>query len=439
MSSHSAVDVIRTKRDGGRLSDEQIRWFMTAYTAGDVADEQASALAMAIFWRGMEADELATWTQAMVDSGERLDLSTITRPTVDKHSTGGVGDKVSLPLIPLAAACGVAVPQLSGRGLGHTGGTLDKMEAIPGWRAQLSNEEFIAVLAAEGGVICAAGPGLAPADRRLYALRDTTGTVESIPLITASIMSKKFAEGAESLVMDVKCGAGAFMKSIEEARALGASLVRAGAELGRRVVAVISDMDQPLGMKVGNFLEVEETIDCLQGRGPRDLMDLTYRLAGWMLVLGGRCKTPSEGESMARDKIADGSAMQRFLANVEFQGGDPRFVERPESWPRARFVRPLFARGSGFVARIDARAIGVASVLLGAGRSRKEDAIPPGVGITLRRVQGDAVQKGDEIALVHGDEESRVVEASKLCESAFGYSREQRMPSDRVREEITQE
>ncbi|MET1039882.1 MAG: thymidine phosphorylase, partial [Acidimicrobiales bacterium] len=283
MSSHSAVDVIRTKRDGGRLSDDQIRWFMTSYTAGEVADEQAAALAMAIFWRGMEPDELAVWTRAMIESGERLDLSAITRPTVDKHSTGGVGDKVSLPLIPLAAACGLAVPQLSGRGLGHTGGTLDKMEAIPGWRAQLSNEEFIAVLAAEGGVICAAGPGLAPADRRLYALRDTTGTVESIPLIASSIMSKKIAEGTDALVLDVKFGSGAFLPDPERGRELARTMVGLGRAHGVRTTALLTAMEQPLGRTAGNAVEVEESVEVLAGGGPEDLVEVTLALAREMV------------------------------------------------------------------------------------------------------------------------------------------------------------
>ena len=316
MSSHSAVDVIRTKRDGGRLSDDQIRWFMTAYTAGEVADEQAAALAMAIFWRGMEPDELAVWTRAMIESGERLDLSAITRPTVDKHSTGGVGDKVSLPLIPLAAACGVAVPQLSGRGLGHTGGTLDKMEAIPGWRAQLSNEEFIAVLAAEGGVICAAGPGLAPADRRLYALRDTTGTVESIPLIASSIMSKKIAEGTDALVLDVKFGSGAFLPDPERGRELARTMVGLGAAHGVRTTALLTAMEQPLGRTVGNAVEVEESVEVLAGGGPDDLVEVTLALAREMVELAGLDVDPA-------DALADGRAMDRWRAIVAAQGGDP--------------------------------------------------------------------------------------------------------------------
>ena len=297
MSSHSAVDVIRTKRDGGRLSDDQIRWFMTAYTAGEVADEQAAALAMAIFWRGMEPDELAVWTRAMIESGERLDLSAITRPTVDKHSTGGVGDKVSLPLIPLAAACGLAVPQLSGRGLGHTGGTLDKMEAIPGWRAQLSNEEFIAVLTAEGGVICAAGPGLAPADRRLYALRDTTGTVESIPLIASSIMSKKIAEGTDALVLDVKFGSGAFLPDPERGRELARTMVGLGRAHGVRTTALLTAMEQPLGRTAGNAVEVEESVEVLAGGGPEDLVEVTLALAREMVELAGLDVDPAEALS----------------------------------------------------------------------------------------------------------------------------------------------
>jgi thymidine phosphorylase len=282
-----AVDVIRTKRDGGALTDDQIRWFMAAYTAGEVADEQASALLMAIFLNGMDAGELATWTAAMIASGERMDLSSVTRPTVDKHSTGGVGDKVSLVLTPLVAACGAAMPQLSGRGLGHTGGTLDKLESIPGWRANLSNDEVLDVLSSVGAVICAAGPGLAPADRKLYALRDVTATVESIPLIASSIMSKKIAEGTASLVLDVKVGSGAFMSTLERARELASTMVRLGADHGVRTSALLTAMDTPLGRTAGNALEVAEAVDVLSGRGPDDLVEVTLALAREMLSLAG--------------------------------------------------------------------------------------------------------------------------------------------------------
>ncbi|HEY8057211.1 MAG TPA: thymidine phosphorylase, partial [Acidimicrobiales bacterium] len=380
MSSHSAVDVIRTKRDGGRLSDDQIHWFMTAYTAGEVADEQAAALAMAIFWRGMASDELAVWTEAMIDSGERLDLSAITRPTVDKHSTGGVGDKVSLPLIPLAAACGLAVPQLSGRGLGHTGGTLDKMEAIPGWRAQLGNEEFIAVLAAEGGVICAAGPGLAPADRRLYALRDTTGTVESIPLIASSIMSKKIAEGTDALVLDVKFGSGAFLPDPERGRELARTMVGLGTAHGVRTTALLTAMDQPLGRTAGNAVEVEESVEVLAGGGPEDLVEVTLALAREMVELAGLDVDPAVA-------LADGRAMDRWRAIVAAQGGDP---DAP--LPVAAEQEVLSADADGVVQRLDAMAVGVAAWRLGAGRARKEDAVSATAGVICHAKVGDSVR-----------------------------------------------
>ena len=406
MSTHSAVDVIRTKRDGGRLSDDQIRWFMAAYTDGVVADEQASALAMAIFWRGMAPDELAVWTQAMIDSGERLDLSAITRPTVDKHSTGGVGDKVSLPLIPLAAACGLAVPQLSGRGLGHTGGTLDKMESIPGWRAQLSNEEFLAVLEAEGGVICAAGPGLAPADRRLYALRDTTGTVESIPLIASSIMSKKIAEGTDALVLDVKFGAGAFLPDPERGRELARTMVGLGTAHGVRTTALLTAMEQPLGRTAGNAVEVEESVEVLAGGGPDDLVEVTLALAREMVALAGLDVDPA-------DALADGRAMDRWRALVAAQGGDP---DAP--LPVAAENDVLVAESDGVVQRLDAMAVGVAAWRLGAGRARKEDAVSATAGVICHAKVGDTVRAGDPVLELRADDPSRFAAAHDALDGA---------------------
>ncbi|HEY5888904.1 MAG TPA: thymidine phosphorylase [Acidimicrobiales bacterium] len=407
MSTHSAVDVIRTKRDGGRLSDDQIRWFMAAYTEGEVADEQASALAMAIFWRGMEPDELAVWTQAMIDSGERLDLSAITRPTVDKHSTGGVGDKVSLPLIPLAAACGVAVPQLSGRGLGHTGGTLDKMEAIPGWRAQLDNEEFIAVLAAEGGVICAAGPGLAPADRRLYALRDTTGTVESIPLIASSIMSKKIAEGTDALVLDVKFGSGAFLPDPDRGRELARTMVGLGTAHGVRTTALLTAMEQPLGRTAGNAVEVEESVEVLAGGGPEDLVEVTLALTREMVELAGLEVDPA-------DALSDGRAMDRWRAIVAAQGGDP---DAP--LPVAAEHEMLAAEADGVVQRLDAMAVGVAAWRLGAGRARKEDAVSATAGVICHAKVGDTVRAGDPVLELRADDPSRFAAAREALTDAW--------------------
>jgi thymidine phosphorylase len=427
VSSHSAVDVIRTKRDGGRLSDDQIHWFMTAYTAGEVADEQAAALAMAIFWRGMASDELAVWTEAMIDSGERLDLSAITRPTVDKHSTGGVGDKVSLPLIPLAAACGLAVPQLSGRGLGHTGGTLDKMEAIPGWRAQLGNEEFIAVLAAEGGVICAAGPGLAPADRRLYALRDTTGTVESIPLIASSIMSKKIAEGTDALVLDVKFGSGAFLPDPDRGRELARTMVGLGTAHGVRTTALLTAMEQPLGRTAGNAVEVEESVEVLAGGGPEDLVEVTLALAREMVELAGLDVDPAVA-------LADGRAMDRWRAIVAAQGGDP---DAP--LPVAAEQEVLSADADGVVQRLDAMAVGVAAWRLGAGRARKEDAVSATAGVICHAKVGDPVRPGDPVLELRADDPTRFAAAREALADAWTLGPDPAEPGPLILDRITAE
>ena len=427
MSSHSAVDVIRTKRDGGRLSDDQIRWFMTAYTAGEVADEQAAALAMAIFWRGMVPDELAVWTEAMIDSGERLDLSAITRPTVDKHSTGGVGDKVSLPLIPLAAACGLAVPQLSGRGLGHTGGTLDKMEAIRGWRAQLGNEEFIAVLAAEGGVICAAGPDLAPADRRLYALRDTTGTVESIPLIASSIMSKKIAEGTDALVLDVKFGSGAFLPDPERGRELARTMVGLGTAHGVRTTALLTAMEQPLGRSAGNAVEVEESVEVLAGGGPEDLVEVTLALAREMVELAGLDVDPA-------DALDDGRAMDRWRAIVAAQGGDP---DAP--LPVAAENEMLSAETDGVIQRLDAMAVGVAAWRLGAGRARKEDAVSATAGVVCHAKVGDGVRAGEPVLELRADDPTRFDAAREALADAWTLGPDPADPGPLILDRITPE
>jgi thymidine phosphorylase len=395
----NAVDVIRTKRDGGTLSPEQIRWFMQAYTDGEVADEQASALTMAIFWRGMAADELAVWTEAMIASGERLDLSGVGRPTVDKHSTGGVGDKVSLPLVPLVAACGAAVPQLSGRGLGHTGGTLDKMEAIPGWRARLANEDFLRVLAEEGGVICAAGPGLAPADGRLYALRDITATVESIPLIASSIMSKKIAEGTDALVLDVKFGSGAFLPDPDDGRELARTMVGLGEAHGVRTRALLTAMEQPLGRAAGNAVEVEESVEVLAGGGPEDLVEITLALAREMVELAGLDTDPA-------DALADGRAMDRWRAIVAAQGGDP-----DAALPTAPETDVLTADTDGVVQRLDARAVGVAAWRLGAGRARKEDAVSATAGVVCHAKVGDTVRAGDTLLELRADDPARFADA----------------------------
>ncbi|MEU5722986.1 thymidine phosphorylase [Micromonospora sp. NPDC047738] len=407
MSAFTAVDVIRTKRDGGVLSDGQIDWVVDAYTKGLVADEQMSALAMAILLRGMTGPEIARWTAAMIASGERLDLSTVARPTVDKHSTGGVGDKITLPLTPLVAACGAAVPQLSGRGLGHTGGTLDKLESIPGWRAALSNDEFIAQLRDVGAVICAAGDGLAPADRKLYALRDVTGTVEAIPLIASSIMSKKIAEGTGALVLDVKVGSGAFMKNVDDARELARTMVQLGKAHGVRTVALLTDMSTPLGLAVGNAVEVTESIEVLAGGGPADVVELTLALAREMLDAAG---LPDADPAAA---LRDGRAMDAWRTMIRAQGGDP---EAP--MPTANEVEVVRAAEDGYVAEVDAYAIGVAAWRLGAGRARKEDPVSIPAGVVLHRRPGDRVRVGEPLYELRAEHAERIPAALAEAQQA---------------------
>nr|WP_246467176.1 thymidine phosphorylase [Allocatelliglobosispora scoriae] len=404
----AAVDIIRAKRDGGRLSDEQIDWVVDAYTKGVVADEQMSALAMAILLRGMDAAEIARWTGAMIASGERLDLSSVAAPTVDKHSTGGVGDKITLPLTPLVAACGGAVPQLSGRGLGHTGGTLDKLESIPGWRAALSNDEFIRQLGEVGAVICQAGEGLAPADRKLYALRDVTGTVEAIPLIASSIMSKKIAEGTGALVLDVKVGTGAFMKSLDQARELAATMVELGKAHGVTTVALLTDMSTPLGLAIGNAVEVQESLDVLAGGGPADIVELTLALAREMLSAAG-----ITGIDPA-DALRDGRAMDKWRQMIAAQGGDPdaRLAVASET----EVVR---APHAGTVAAVDAMGIGLAAWRLGAGRARKEDPVSAAAGVVLHKRPGDRVSEGDVLAELRTDEASRIPAALSDARGSF--------------------
>ena len=395
-----AVSLITAKRDGHRLADDDIRWLFDAYATGAVADEQMSALLMAIFFRGLDRAELRTWTAAMIASGDRLDLSSLTRPTVDKHSTGGVGDKVSLILAPLVASCGAAVPQLSGRGLGHTGGTLDKLESIPGFRAALSPEETVAVLASAGCVICAAGSGLAPADRRLYALRDVTGTVESIPLISSSIMSKKIAEGTGALVLDVKVGTGAFMKSLEAARELAQTMVALGEEHQVRTRALLTPMDTPLGRAVGNAVEVEESVAALRGEGPADLMEVTLALARAMLDLTGLDADPAAA-------IADGRALAAYRTMIRAQGGDPD-APLPQA---AHVTTALPAPATGWLTRLDALAVGTAAWRLGAGRARKEDAVSAAAGIICLAKPGDHVREGQPLLELRADDEDRFAAA----------------------------
>jgi thymidine phosphorylase len=405
----NAVDVIRAKRDGLALTDEQIRWFIAGYTEGSVADEQAAALLMAIVFRGLDGRELETWTTAMLDSGVRLDLSAVDRPTVSKHSTGGVGDKVSIALVPLVAACGVAVPKLSGRGLGHTGGTLDKMESIPGWRADLPPDRMVAVLRDPevGAVIAAAGADLAPADKRLYALRDITATVQSIPLIASSIMSKKIAEGAHGLVLDVKTGSGAFMTHLDRARMLAETMVALGTAHGVRTAALLTDMDQPLGRAAGNALEVAEAMELLAGGGPADAVEVILALARQALVLAGVDADPA-------DALADGRAMDRWRAMVAAQGGDP---DAP--LPVAGEVDVVTAPGDGVIRRLDALGVGRAAWRLGAGREHKEDPVSATAGVVCRAKVGDTVHRGDAVLELHTDEPSRFAEARAALNGAI--------------------
>ena len=394
--AHDAVEVIIAKRERGELSDSQIDWVVDAYTRGAVADEQMSALAMAILLNGMNRREISRWTAAMIASGERMDFSSLSRPTADKHSTGGVGDKITLPLAPLVAACGVAVPQLSGRGLGHTGGTLDKLEAIPGWRADLSNEAMLHQLEDVGAVICAAGTGLAPADKKLYALRDVTGTVEAIPLIASSIMSKKIAEGTGALVLDVKVGSGAFMKDTASARELAETMVALGTDAGVTTVALLTDMSTPLGLSAGNGLEVRESVEVLQGGGPADVVELTLALAREMLAAAGR------DDVDPADKLADGTALDAWRRMIAAQGGDP-----DAALPTARETHVVTAESDGVLTRLDAMAVGLAAWRLGAGRARKEDPVQAGAGVALHARPGDQVRAGQPLLTLHTDDPER--------------------------------
>ena len=395
-----AVDVIIAKRDGKRLSAAQIDWVVDAYTRGAVAEEQMSALAMAILLNGMDRAEIARWTGAMIASGERLDFSALSRPTADKHSTGGVGDKITLPLAPLVAACGVAVPQLSGRGLGHTGGTLDKLESIPGWRASVTNAAMLAQLEEVGAVICAAGAGLAPADRKLYALRDVTGTVEAIPLIASSIMSKKIAEGTRALVLDVKVGSGAFMKDLERARELARTMVELGTDAGVKTVALLTDMSTPLGLTAGNALEVQESLDVLAGGGPADVVELTLALAREMLAAAGKPDVdPAEA-------LRDGRAMDVWRRMIRAQGGDPS-----AALPAARHSEDVLAPVDGVLVRLDALAVGVAAWRLGAGRVRKEDRVQAGAGVRLHAKPGETVRAGQPLMTLYTDTPERFAHA----------------------------
>ncbi|WP_431861891.1 thymidine phosphorylase [Micrococcus terreus] len=414
-----AIEIIRTKRDRQQLSPEQIDWVVDAYTRGVVADEQMAALNMAILLNGMERTEIARWTQAMIASGERLDFSGlrspdgVTRPTADKHSTGGVGDKITLPLAPLVAVYGVAVPQLSGRGLGHTGGTLDKLEAIPGWQANLTNQQMMDQLSEIGAVICAAGSGLAPADKKLYALRDVTGTVEAIPLIASSIMSKKIAEGTGTLVLDVKCGSGAFMKNEQDARELARTMVDLGRDAGVNTTALLTDMSTPLGLTAGNAIEVEESVEVLAGGGPADVVELTVALAREMLTGAGVTdQDPAEA-------LKDGRAMDVWRKMISAQGGDPE-----AALPQARESQVVTAPSSGILSRLDAMSVGLAAWRLGAGRARKEDPVQAGAGVRMHAKPGDTVQQGQPLMTLLTDTPEAFDRALAALEGGYDISAE---------------
>ena len=422
---HDAVDVIRAKRDHQPLSDSQIDWVIDAYTRGAVADEQMSALAMAILLNGMSREGISRWTAAMIASGERLDFSSLSRPTADKHSTGGVGDKITLPLAPLVAACGVAVPQLSGRGLGHTGGTLDKLESIPGWQAGLANDAMMRQLEDVGAVICAAGSGLAPADKKLYALRDVTGTVEAIPLIASSIMSKKIAEGTGALVLDVKVGSGAFMKTVDDARELARTMVDLGTDAGVTTVALLTDMTTPLGLTAGNALEVRESVEVLAGGGPADVVELTVALAREMLSAAGLSDVDPA------DALADGRAMDVWRRMVAAQGGDPD-AELPTSTEQ----HVINAPASGVLRSLDAYAVGVAAWRLGAGRARKEDPVQAGAGVEMHAKPGDSVTTGQPLLTLHTDTPERFDRAVASLEGAWTIGEDRPERPDVVMERI---
>ena len=414
-----AVDVIQRKRDGHELTRDEIAFFVEGYTRGTIPDYQASALAMAVFFKGMTSRETVALTESMMRTGEELDLGELPGPKVDKHSTGGVGDKTSMVLAPLAAACGVYVPMISGRGLGHTGGTLDKLESIPGFRVGLSLDEFRAVLRKSHLGLIGQTPEIAPADRKLYALRDVTSTVESRPLIAASIMSKKMAEGIDALVLDVKTGDGAFMVKEEDSRALAEAMLAIGKGMGKKIVALITDMEQPLGRTVGNALEIVECIETLQGKGPEDLETLSVELAAWMLSLGGAAPTLDAARARVREALASGAGLRKFQEVIGLQGGDPRVCDDLSRLPRAAETVELRAESAGRVTGIACRAVGTAAMLLGAGRETVDSTIDPGVGLVLRKKVGDAVSTGEPLATVHVSDRRRLDEALAMLRRAI--------------------
>lgn len=431
-----AVDIIMKKRMGEALTREEIHFLITGYVDGSIPEYQISAWLMAVYFKGMTFEETGFLTREMIDSGEILDLEGIPGPLVDKHSTGGVGDKVSIILAPLAAACGVRVPMMSGRALGHTGGTLDKLDTIPGFTTEIDIKQFRSNLMGSGMAMTGQSKEVVPADKKMYALRDVTATVESVPLITASILSKKFAEGAESLVFDVKCGSGAFMKNMEEAEELATSLVETGRSLGRKVVAVITRMEEPLGHMVGNFLEIEESIDCLKGKGPDDLMDVTYRLTAWMLVAGGICEDIDSALAMCREKIENGEAWEKFLLNVKEQGGDEVALQKGYRTFRSSNNVELKAESDGYVQEIDAFKTGMTGVFIGVGRNKTTDDVLPYVGIELKKKCGDKVNAGETLCIIHTEDERKNSEALARMKDAYLISPQPYVKKDMILKEI---
>lgn len=417
------LDIIDAKRNKITLSDEQIRFVVEGYTTGDIPDYQMSALLMAIWFNGMTTEETRELTMAMLHSGDQLDLSDIPGVKVDKHSTGGVGDKVSIPLAPLVAAAGLIVPMISGRGLGHTGGTLDKLEAIPGYTVEINEDAFKRQLKEVGCIIAGATGNIAPADKKIYALRDVTDTVDSIPLIAGSIMSKKIASGTDALVMDVKTGSGAFMKNEEDAKALARALVDIGKGVGMDIMAVISDMNQPLGRAIGNALEIEESIALLKGEGPDDLLDLVLTIGSQMLHMGGKATTLEEGRSILESHIADGSALERFRMMIEAQGGDDTVIDDPTIMPQARYHIPIIAGKEGVVTAMTSDKLGLASMMLGGGRATKDDVLDYAVGLTLNKKVGDSVAKGETLLTVHSNRED-IADVERLIRNNITIGKE---------------
>ncbi len=432
-----AVDIIAKKRDGLPLSREEIEFFVQGYTRGEIPDYQAAAWLMAVYLRGMDEAETVALTLAMARSGATLDLSDVAPLVADKHSSGGVGDKTTLAVGPVVASLGVPVGKMSGRGLSFSGGTLDKLESIPGFRAELSVEEFKRQLREVGLVVAGQSADLAPADGKFYALRDVTATVSSIPLIASSIMSKKIAAGAHVIVLDVKVGQGAFVKDEAQAVDLARLMIRIGQSAGRKVAAIVSDMDQPLGRAVGNALEVREALETLQGRGPEDFVALVQTVAGWMLFLSDRAPSPEEGQALARAALESGRALEKFRAFVAAQGGDPRYVDNPDLLPKARLVRKVLAPRSGYIAALNAMEVGMAAVLLGAGRSRKGDPIDHAVGIVLEAKVGARVEEGDLLFTIHANDERPLEEATQRVLEAYTWSDEPVQPSPLIKRVVS--